>query len=90
MIIKLAAVDAHSVNITIIGPVEEITTIVKGLGTIKGAATAGELLTGGFCYGTFYAEDDANIYGVTDDVEERVATRDGEEPAAIIFLYHRK
>lgn len=85
MIVKLGSSDDKTVNLLIIAEPAETETIMKGLASVKGS-----LVLGGFCYGTFYAEDERNIYAVTDDVEERVTTRDGEEPAAIIFLYHRK
>lgn len=45
---------------------------------------------GSHAHGTFYAETEAQVIGVTDDADGCVATRDGEAPGAILYLYHCK
>ena len=56
---------------------------------VKDMATGLQSL-GDHAHGTFYAETESQIIGITDDADGCTATRDGELPGAVLSLYHCK
>lgn len=90
MVVQVKNYGDHHVTLELQGNPDDIRKIVTGLVAVNCGERMFNLLTGSFCYGTFYAETEAEVIGVTDDENGCVMTRDDEPAAAAIFLFHRK